>query len=212
MAQTNASRSNPVRGKKNARALLLSAASELMRERDSLNFTLSDIAERASVNSALVKYYFGNKVGLQWALLERDLTTAITELQELVKLDMHVVKKMRHHLAGLIQLYFRYPYLNRLVIYTMRGSSEEDAQKLSDQFFKPICDAYETLINEGVRGGVFKPVDPKLFYFTAIGSCDQIFSAKFVLKYVYNIDDITDDLKHSFIDSTLKIIMEGLEV
>ena len=38
---------------------LLAAASALMRSRDTLSVSISDIAAEAGVNSALVKYYFG---------------------------------------------------------------------------------------------------------------------------------------------------------
>ncbi|MEE3101852.1 MAG: TetR family transcriptional regulator, partial [Pseudomonadota bacterium] len=67
---------------------LLAAASSLMRSRDTLGVSISDIAAEAGVNSALVKYYFGNKSGLLLALLERDLGLSITQLRDLVAMDM----------------------------------------------------------------------------------------------------------------------------
>ncbi len=45
-------------------AKLLVAAGDLMIERNSTDISLSDIAEKSGVNSALVKYHFGNKDGL----------------------------------------------------------------------------------------------------------------------------------------------------
>ena len=54
-----------------ARAHLLDTASAIMRERDTVDVSLSELSRRAGLNSALVKYYFGNKAGLLKALLER---------------------------------------------------------------------------------------------------------------------------------------------
>lgn len=89
-----------------SRAALLDAASALMAERDTLKVPISDIAARAGVNSALIKYYFGSKSGMLRALLERDLSDAVRELQALMKADMRPSLKMRYHLSGLIPLVF----------------------------------------------------------------------------------------------------------
>ncbi|WP_256849209.1 TetR/AcrR family transcriptional regulator, partial [Pantoea sp. Ft+CA_17] len=57
---------------------LLLAASELMIESNSIEVSLSEIAQRSGVNAALVKYHFGNKDGLLLALLARDAATEMT--------------------------------------------------------------------------------------------------------------------------------------
>ena len=56
---------------------LLVAAGELMIERNSVEISLADIAQKSGVNAALVKYHFGNKDGLLLALLERDAATGL---------------------------------------------------------------------------------------------------------------------------------------
>ena len=47
-----------------ARDQLIEAASQIMREGDTIDLSLSELSLRAGLNSALVKYYFGNKNGL----------------------------------------------------------------------------------------------------------------------------------------------------
>jgi AcrR family transcriptional regulator len=193
-----------------SRESLLEAASDLMRQRDTLHVPIADIAARAGVNSALVKYYFGNKSGLMLALLERDLTTAITQLGGLVEMDMRPTAKMRYHLSGLIRMYFRHPYLQRLLMATMRDESEAVARQIAESYLRPINDAYARMIAEGVAAGEFKPIDARFFYFTVIGASDQIFSARFVLKYVHGIEEIDEDLRRAYVDQTIQLIMDGL--
>ncbi len=193
-----------------ARDQLLAAASDLMRERDSIDISLIDLARRAQVNSALVKYYFGNKQGLLTALLDRDLSMAIEQLSALVARDISPSQKMRLHLAGLIKIYFRFPYLNRLLMATIRDSSDVQSQTIAERFLGPIYAAYEIILTDGVKAGEFRPVDPKFFYFTVIGACDQIFSARFVLRSVHGITDIDDDLRRAYVQHTTEMIMAGL--
>ncbi|MBY0392866.1 MAG: TetR/AcrR family transcriptional regulator, partial [Novosphingobium sp.] len=60
-----------------ARELLLETASQIMREGDQVDISLSELSLRSGLNSALVKYYFGNKAGMLGELLDRDMVAII---------------------------------------------------------------------------------------------------------------------------------------
>src|SRR5690242_9548867 len=94
---------------------LLVAASDLMTEKNSVDISLSDIAQRSGINAALVKYHFGNKEGLLLALLARDARAEMVNLEYLVDQPISPVEKMRLHIAGIVNAYYRFPYLNRLI-------------------------------------------------------------------------------------------------
>src|SRR3954469_18182394 len=93
---------------------LLVAASELMIERNSIDVSLSDIAQQSGVNAALVKYHFGNKDGLLLALLAAAATTEVAQLDFLMAQPITPTAKLRLHIAGIIKAYFQFPYMNRL--------------------------------------------------------------------------------------------------
>jgi TetR/AcrR family transcriptional regulator len=196
--------------KRSAREALLVAAAELMNERDTLDVSLSEIAARAQLNSALVKYYFGSKSGMMLALIERAVLGPVSELERVVDGNMNVLEKLRIHTAGLINNYFRNRFLNKLLFALLRDSSPPDAQDISDRLVKPAADAQRKILEQGVREGVFREVDPMMFYFTIIGACDQIFTASFALQSVFNYPALDEDLKKRFIDHTVSILLNGV--
>ncbi|OYW69135.1 MAG: TetR family transcriptional regulator, partial [Verrucomicrobiales bacterium 32-60-5] len=59
-----------------------------MTERGTIDATLNEIAERSGVNSALIKYYFGNKDGLFLELLRYSIGKAIQDLEALVHMNL----------------------------------------------------------------------------------------------------------------------------
>ena len=72
--------------RENSREALLDAASALMRELDTTEIGIVDIAARAGVNHAMIRYFFGSKEGLLMALLDRDVTRRIRQLGRLFHL------------------------------------------------------------------------------------------------------------------------------
>lgn len=195
-----------------ARDQLLEAAGQIMREGDTINLSLSELSMRSGLNSALVKYYFGNKQGLMLALLERDMRFAVEEITDLVGRDMSPEKKLRYHLAGVIDTYYRYPYLNRLLMRMIRDCPPTDAANIADQYLKPISRAYAKLVKEGVSQGVFRDVDPQNLYFSITGSADRFFNARLVLRHCYDIDDVTEKMRDDYRQHTIDLIMAGILV
>jgi TetR/AcrR family transcriptional regulator len=195
---------------RNAREELLNAASTLMNERDSLEISLNEISGLARVNSALVKYHFGNKRGLLIALIERDVGNSMSHLKAVVDSDSSPVEKLRIHVAGLINLYFRFRYLNNLVLTLLRDSTPEQAQDMSDRLIRPAADAQREILEQGWASGDFRRVDPMLFYFTLMGACDVFFSSHFTLRTVFDRHRIDDDLRRQFIDHTATLLIRGI--
>lgn len=189
---------------------LIDSTSYLMIERDSVDISLSDISSHANANVALVKYYFGNKEGLLLALLERDVSQATAAMQHLIAADLNPVQKMRHNITGIIRTYHRYPYLNRLLRHVIRDSTTENAVAIARRVVAPICEFYGELIAEGVRQNLFRPIDPMMFYFSVVGACDQMFSARSTLRAVFNMVEMNDDFRQAYTEHTVNLFLNGL--
>lgn len=194
-----------------ARAQLLDTASAIMRDGDVIDISLSELSLRSGLNSALVKYYFGNKAGLLKALLDRDWQAIVTSVDALVAKDtMDPEAKLRRHISKVVDTFYAVPYLNRLTMRLVRESDETEARRIADCYLSPMYRAYEQLIGDGVREGVFRPIDPQLFYFTVTGAVDRFFSARLVLKHCFNQDTLTEELRDRYREHTIDIIMAGI--
>lgn len=194
-----------------ARELLLQTASNIMREGDVVDISLSELSLRSGLNSALVKYYFGNKAGLLKALLDRDMETIVKSVDALLaKDDMTPEAKLRRHISKCIDTYYAYPYLNRLLMRLVRDSDEAEAKRIADQYLLPLHRAYNRFIGEGVKAGVFRAINPQLFYFTVTGAADRFFSARLVLKHCFDQDTLTEELRDSYREHTVDFIMAGI--
>ena len=193
-----------------ARELLLQTASDIMREGDIVDISLSELSLRSGLNSALVKYYFGNKAGLMKALLDRDMADIVASLDALMAKDMAPEVRLRRHIGAMVDTYFKTPYLNRLLMRLVRESDDEEAQRIANAYLMPLHRAYDRLIKDGVKQGVFRDVNPQLFYFTATGAADRFFSTRLVLKHCFDTDTLTEDLRDAYREHCTDFIMAGI--
>jgi len=182
-----------------------------MREGDIVDISLSELSLRSGLNSALVKYYFGNKAGLLKALLDRDWAAIVRSVDALVaKDDMDPEAKLRRHISKVIDTFYAVPYINRLTMRMVRESDDAEARRIADCYLSPIYQAYDELIGNGVQAGVFRAIDPQLFYFTVTGAVDRFFSARLVMKYCFDQDTLTEELRDRYREHTIDIIMAGI--
>lgn len=181
-------------------AALLEAASRILSERNSIEISLSEIAEASGLNSALISYHFGNKDGLLLALVRRDAEIAMAQLDQLVAMSISPEQKIRLHIVGVINTYAKYPYLNRLIHFLLDKNNPELSREISDFFISPLIAAQSTIIAEGVASGVFRPADPMCFYFTFIGACDIIFYGRASLENVFNIRELSIEVRNKYAD------------
>ncbi|WP_374589495.1 TetR family transcriptional regulator [Novosphingobium sp.] len=193
-----------------ARELLLQTASDIMREGDIVDISLSELSLRSGLNSALVKYYFGNKAGLMKALLDRDMAGIVQAVDALMAKDMPPEARLRRHIGAVVDTYFKTPYLNRLLMRLVRESDDDEAHRIADSYLTPLSRAYDKLIEDGVRQGVFRNVDPQLFYFTTTGAADRFFSSRLVLKHCYDTDTLTEELRDRYREHCIDFIMSGI--
>lgn len=193
-----------------AKGRLIAAARDLMIERNAVDFSLQEVATRSGLNSALVKYYFGNKDGLLLAILEGDAGQAVAQMRRLAALDMTAKAKLEAHIRGVIETYYRYPYLNRLVHLMMHERGEDAAEQVAKFFVTPLVAFQRDLLEAGIRTREFRPIDPIFFYHSVIGACEHLFASHPAMQRVFGAGDIDDELCRRFTAHVVALVGNGI--
>jgi len=210
-AADNKPKHKPTKKKKNnSKDQLLIAASTILTERNAIDISLSDIAEASGLNSALIKYHFGNKEGLLLALVARDAASTLGLLDQLLAMHVSPAQKVRLHVAGVVKTYAKFPYLNRLIHTLMDSKDPIVAEEMVNFFVKPLLESQTKILEEGLQAGIFHKIDPMMFYYSVIGACDYIFYARHSRKIVTGNTELTPELRDKYINFVADTILKTL--
>ncbi|MBA2933838.1 TetR family transcriptional regulator [Sphingomonas sp. CGMCC 1.13654] len=181
-----------------------------MTERSTIDVSLSDIAKRSGLNSALVKYYFGSKQGLLLALVEEVLGRGMDQMEGLLTMEIDPVEKLKLHIKGIITVYFRYPFINRL-LHHMYLDPELDTV-VGERISKPLATLQRQILEQCASQGRIRPVNPTMFYFIVVGACDHLFFGQQALRIAFGIDGVDDDLRRTYTGTLIDLLMNGMLV
>jgi TetR/AcrR family transcriptional regulator len=158
-------------------AILQAALVEFARE-GLAGARMDAIADAAGVNKALLYYYFRDKETLYGAILDRffeRLTERIIAVCDRPgSAGERFVGYARTHFDAIAESpYYSHIFMSELMSASRGGSSHLD--RIFAKYMQPIGVRVFGLIEEGVRSGEFRAVDPNQFIPSAIGSIVHYF-------------------------------------
>lgn len=192
-----------------AREKLLDGLDQLLRVNPRGDPTISEVADAAGLNSALVGYYFAGKEGMITALTQRILRARLADLEWLVAQPHKPTQKLRLLITGTIISAERYPYLERLMNRVCELDTATEVQVTAD-LVTPIVNCYVQVINEGIDQGVFHPFDPRLLYYNIIGACYRIFSLGDIWEKMFLEGSSSSLDRRSYMKQTSSLLVHGI--
>lgn len=159
------------------RDALISKTCELLSTMPPNEVTRAEVARAMNVDPSLIRYYFKDRSTLLLAAFER-LTSQFLHMVEDAsdQSDMSAPAKLRARASALLRLETTYPFFQRLILEEVATMQNPAARKLMQDLTERGLSAYGEIINEGVKDGSLRAVDPLCVWIAVIGMC-QFFIA-----------------------------------
>ena len=139
----------------------LHAALELFAKRNFASVTIKDIAQSLGVNTGLIYYYFKNKTDLFRATIAYAVENAFTNMRTLEENHSDPARLLSAWLNNHVD---KYAEIHRFVKIALdfRGSHEGDPEIEATiaSFYTKERELLSRSIRQGIKQGLFKPVDP----------------------------------------------------
>jgi TetR/AcrR family transcriptional regulator len=178
------------------RERILVAALEAFTEKGFDGASTRDIAARAGVNLGLLQYYFGGKLKLWQAAVDR----AFVELENGVEsvLEDPTVANERDRSALLIRNFVRFVARHSEFVHLMHEEGKRRGPRmrwLVDRHVKPIYEAVSELMNRGRESGVLRSgISQVHFHYILVGAVTFIFHQAEECKRLTGIDPRLDSV------------------
>ncbi|WP_210455290.1 TetR/AcrR family transcriptional regulator [Vibrio crassostreae] len=166
------------------------------------------IAERAGVNIAMIRYYFGNKAGLFEAMLRETLRPMQLQMQKLVEESSHenFLDLMRTYYKEMVKV----PKFPRLIAQVMNMPPSEVQRELLEKVFLDVAKpAQDVIFEKLVAQGILKQnMDPKLCRVSYISLMVFPFIAPPPLLAIHGIE-LNEAFLNRLIEHNIKLMTEG---
>ena len=139
------------------------------------NFSMQDVARAAGVSKGIIHYYFLNKDDLMMSVLER----VVSDIEHVLHSDINAIKDPVKKLEIFIEVCFdvvrstKEYYQVNMDFWTQINQKEAVRQVIAKHYvkFRKTC---SDVLEEGIKGGVFKNVNPQEYSSFIIATIDGI--------------------------------------
>ncbi|KOO04633.1 TetR/AcrR family transcriptional regulator [Vibrio nereis] len=166
------------------------------------------IANKAGVNVAMIRYYFGNKEGLFETMLRETLAPMQKQLQTLVtdSSEKNFLDIMRTYYQEMIKM----PQFPRLVAQVMHMPESETQRKLLEKVFNDISKPMQgVMFDKLVESGILRQgADPKLCRVSYLSLMVFPFIAPPAMLAIHGIE-LSEEFLNRLLEHNIKLMKHG---
>lgn len=169
---------------------ILEAARQIFLEKGMDGARMQDIADRAGMNKALLHYYFRNKEKLFETVFAEAAAKFLPKVSLIISSDVPLFTKIEQFVNEYINKLQENPFLPLFVLNEINRQPKTFILKIwGDK--KPPMQIFFAQIQEEVKKGTIKPIDPPQLLVNLVSMCIFPFVARPMIQWVTQMDDDT---------------------
>lgn len=189
---------------------LLLAARRLLATTHPDQMTQVMVAKEASVDSRLVRYYFGNMDNLLFDLTKSLIKDIDTRMSEASNIEGTVFDKLEKRIKVLLRFYIENPMFWPLMLEYVYLSEEDEATNVRRTYNRASYHRLETILLKGIDENLIRrEIDPRFLYMFLIGACEIFVTGKPISDILFSRYE-QDDLEESYGRFLSDVVLRGL--
>lgn len=192
---------------KDSRTKLIEAATALFAAKGLKGVSIRELAEAASVNSALISYYFGGKDGLYMAVIEELFSPAAKMLAAFTELSLTPPERIEYYAKAVVAVHQRSPYLLKY-LHSELNNPTFAFEILVEKYINKLYGFIKQAFADGVSEGYFSAdLEPSYAAISLAGIMNFYFMAKPIARRI-----LPEDTQHDekYIRQAVKIYLNGI--
>ncbi len=177
-----------------SRASILRAAVAEFAEHGVAGARTDAIARAARVNKALLYYYFKDKDALYEAVLDHVFNGLRARVMPVLDSKLPPREKMLEYLGAYFDYIAANPRFPRVVQgeWGRSGAGTARMQRIARDYFRPIFEKLVEVLQEGIRAGEFRAVNPMDFLPSVAAVIVFYFTAAPLMKTLMKVDPLSE--------------------
>ena len=199
----------PSGGEAEIRAALLQTARELFLRHGFGKVGIRRIAAAAGTTSAMIHYYFGDKLGLYRAMLDEAIAPFVENLQRLETMPAAAAPDLEALMAPHMRMLATNPWLPALIVHEVLDEGGQLREQFVEHFAGRLAPAFvRVLERERARGLLRRDLYPRLAAISALSLCIFPFVSQPITRRVLGFSVDGDEFDR-LVRHTTRLFREG---
>lgn len=169
---------------------ILEAAQNVFQEKGMDGARMQEIADKASINKAMLHYYYRSKQQLFEAVFKKAFSLIAPQLNAILNDDSSVEDKVKNFTHNYISFIVKHPYLPNFIIQELNRNPQFIAQLKTNVAF-PTIEKFKKQVKNEVDQGILRPVSAEQLFINILALNIFPFIAAPLIKTFTNVDDKT---------------------